>query len=161
MVISLMMVVGIFFQPFFLSTSALAETPCFSKLGSCDYYICREQLHPCEEEGYYLRFGKNYCEKSVNSVKPNLTPRGQQWIDKAAECLQREVELKIIVDADCGEVKRLAIQGHARCYLDSGFCDLPLGDQVQIIYSIRNAVWVQGVIGEGLNVLRECVGASE
>ena len=107
-----------------------AESPCAEVLGHCSYYSCQEQQHQCGDEGYYLAFGKEYCER-YDAEAPFFGIEGQNWLPKVRDCLQLSLELSP-ERASCSNVRAFSILKHLDCYLETGFCDLPPLDQLHV-----------------------------
>ncbi len=111
---------------------AAAKNSCASTIGSCDYYLCRESMKSCGDEGYNLRFGYKYCDNFMNEVIRKLSPHGQQWMPKVAACLQEKME-KISLKNSCEKIETLAIQSHSSCYQKTGWCELSWDDQWEVM----------------------------
>jgi hypothetical protein len=122
--------------------------------GSCAYYACRdaERPEPCGEEGYYLGFVGRYCTLFSVATVPRLSSRGQEWIADVRTCLQESMEY-VGNDVSCSEVKRRGYDAHPGCYVDTGFCELPLSD----VIAIANTVSPLDLGGQAVTTALECV----
>lgn len=136
------------------STSLLAED-CSRLIGSCDYYLCREQQHHCGVKGYYMGFGYKYCIKSEQKLNPKMSERGKAWSTEVAECLQKKADT-IPYDDNCTDVSETSFQDHPECYRDSGFCSLSHRDQLKVINMIKSELRHPQIIKQGLAILSEC-----
>jgi hypothetical protein len=114
---------------------ALAETSCAAKIGSCEYYQCREQLQSCGDDGYFLRFGYRYCMDFLQQMRPKVAAPQAQWLDQVATCLQTALDA-IPTDLSCADTQSAAIASHESCYVMTGFCTLPLETKFQILQVI-------------------------
>jgi hypothetical protein len=122
----------------FISASSLARaegTPCAKQIGNCDYYLCRESIESCGENGYFLHFGYPYCEGLMSDVRPKMSEEGAIWMSRAATCLQEQVEAMPLTHS-CEDMASLAIATHPDCYVSTGFCELKLSDQLLIAEKI-------------------------
>ncbi len=107
----------------------------------CDYYLCRDAAAPasCGATGYYRGFGYEYCQRYLTVTTPKLSPAGQRFAHDVRRCLMRAMEDGIATDAACSDVKTAAYASHPDCYIEAGFCALPLRDWVAIAATIRPA----------------------
>ncbi|MFN7701271.1 MAG: hypothetical protein ACK6CU_20665 [Deltaproteobacteria bacterium] len=104
---------------------------------SCDYYLCRDARRdePCGPSGYYLGFVRRYCQLFTERTAPALSEAGQQWIADVRPCLQQAME-SVPDDASCEEVRRIGYEAHPGCYIDTGFCELPITDMLAILKTV-------------------------
>lgn len=114
----------------------IIQRQCADRLGSCDYYDCREEHHPCGSDGYYLGYGGKYCNRFNNETRPELSSDGQAWVDITTRCLQRYLENHIPYDADCDDVRRRAFDSHPDCYVAGGICNLSVSDWWKIFWTV-------------------------
>lgn len=108
--------------------------------GACDYYLCREaeRAQPCGADGYYVGFGHNYCDRFSELTAPRLSPAGQQWIADVRACLQLALE-DVPHDLECDALRDHAYATHPACYVETGFCQLPITD----LWTVLNTVELQ------------------
>jgi hypothetical protein len=132
-----------------------AKTECASLVGSCEYYRCREQIQPCGEDGYFLRFGYHYCSEFMERSKPKLNATEGKWLDQVAACLQRAVE-KIPTTSSCTDVEDLAIDSHVECYLSTGYCEQPLEVKTEILEVIYPELRDHRIDGVMIHILTGC-----
>lgn len=140
------------------STGASADA-CTPSRNKCDFYpACLEREVQCGDGGYALGYGHRYCGL-FQQAKPEFSAAGSAWLESTTLCLQAEL-LKIVETADkgglaCGKVKKLAFErfarrlsyklrdvyactptnecSHPKCYVESGVCELPVGDMGRIV----------------------------
>lgn len=107
----------------------------------CDYYLCRDAAAPssCGATGYYRGFGYEYCQRYLTVTTPKLSPAGQRFAHDVRRCLMQAMEDTIATDTACSDVKTAAYASHPDCYIEAGFCALPLRDWVAIAATIRPA----------------------
>jgi hypothetical protein len=123
-----------------------AETLC-NKAGTagCDYYQKRHDdyvsRHSCCDEkssppDYYLEYGLKYCVRFTKETNPNLSPKGQAWLQKARCNLQRMMEDDLQrhpeLEQNADKFREFAFDTHPQAYLDAGLADLSLSDWWQI-----------------------------
>lgn len=101
-----------------------------STLDNCYFYSkCLEAKNPCGPEGYPLGFGLKYCQ-IFNKIE--LTVKGGKWFTDTMGCLQDVLVPFAENKTPCDTIKKEAFKSHVKCYLVSGFCDLPFSDQAKI-----------------------------
>ncbi len=128
---------------------------CTPLIGSCEYYLCREKNHSCGDNGYYVGFAYKYCMNSKNILNSRMSKNGVRWSNAVAQCLRNSVD-KIAYDESCENVKTKAIDDHAVCYSDAGFCDLSTKDQFNIMRLIHKELIRPSVVEQGFTVLNQC-----
>jgi len=104
---------------------------CIYPTGTCSFYLsCLEAYFPCGPDGYAQSFGDMYCNAFVSPTNFNsFSVAGQTWIKATLLCLQ--VDIVAIVFANypnlnCNLLSDLAFASHPSCYVNSGFCNIPL-----------------------------------
>ena len=104
----------------------------------CEYYLCRdnERSETCGAAGYYRGFGYEYCERFLEVTTPQLSPAGQRFAHDVRRCLMQALE-DVPTDAACAAVTSTALGSHPDCYIEAGFCTLPLHDWVAIAATIQ------------------------
>ena len=140
--------------------NAGAEFPSNCRSGlvpnSCQFYVdCLEAKNQCGKEGYALGFGNKYCAL-FNSLE--LSRHGEDWISGTMACLQEALIHFAAKTSTCESIKQTAFESHVKCYVDNGFCELGLGDQMKISETV---IWevltsVDG-INQSANTLSECL----
>jgi hypothetical protein len=104
---------------------------------SCEYYFCRDRnrSEPCGARGYYQGFVGRYCILFTEATIPRLSPQGQQWIADVRPCLQEAME-EVDDEMSCEDVKAHGYNAHLGCYVNTGFCALPLTDMITIFNTV-------------------------
>lgn len=128
---------------------------CHRYIGSCEYYLCREKNRPCGGDGYFINFGYKYCTKIVKKLIPKVSAQGKQWLLSTASCLQKQLDSVDDMNS-CKEIKKLAIDGHNRCYEETGFCSLNISDKMRLIKTVAPSLKTKGVIKEGVQLFSHC-----
>lgn len=107
--------------------------------GQCDYYLCRDaqSTSECGADSYYGGFGYYYCDRFRQVTEARLSPAGQAWSRRARTCLMESLEESVADDFQCSEVEELAFANHPTCYLETGFCSLPVTDWLLILSTIE------------------------
>ena len=107
----------------------------------CDYYLCRDAAAPasCGADGYYEGFGHAYCLRYLEVTTPRMSPAGQQFLHDVRRCLMNVMEAEIPTSATCAAVSQAGFDSHPRCYVMSGFCDLPVSDWWRVLATISPA----------------------
>lgn len=130
---------------------------CSKLVGTCEYYLCREQEKSCGANGYFLGFGYQYCSDSLKRLIHEVSPIGKKWLKTTATCLHEQLE-EIPNQYTCAEFKKTAIASHDKCYSEVSFCSLEFTDITKIIKMIFPALTETGVMTEGMQVLAHCAG---
>lgn len=130
---------------------------CSKLIGTCEYYLCREQNKACGSEGYFLGFGYQYCSDSLKRLMNEVSPVGKKWLKTTATCLHQQME-EVKNSNSCAELKQKAISSHDKCYSEVSFCSLKMTDMLKILKMIHPALTEQGVLVEGIQVLGHCAG---
>jgi hypothetical protein len=110
-----------------------------------DFYRCVDQVvddgHGCGRDGYLLGYGARYAERFYRVTRPRMSGRGQRWIDDVLVCLQQELQNSIDSATSCPEIRDIAFDSHPACYVDAGFCALPVLDLLQVVGTIDVRDW--------------------
>jgi hypothetical protein len=115
------------------------EAAAFVEEAADFYRRAEDQLNHeqgCGSDGYPVAIGLQYSERFARWTLPRLSAEGQQWIFATSQCLIRAMIPWVSGDVTCSQFAREAYASHATCYVESGFCDLPLGDHVAILRTI-------------------------
>lgn len=118
----------------YLTSSGCADALRYEGCGACEYYACREAEAQCGEDGYLLGFAHKYCERYRLVTEQRISSAGQMWLRRVRRCLVEELEASEAVT--CEELERSGFESHPRCYTETGFCDLPVGDWVGVLNTI-------------------------
>lgn len=124
---------------------------------SCDYYLCKEGAEKsCGSDGYYVGFGHKYCERLTLIAGPQMSAEGQLWSAATRECLMLALESESSPADSCEEIKEIAYASHPSCYLNSGFCELPLSDMWKVVMTIDpDDYQMRQILGVGVGCLSE------
>jgi hypothetical protein len=101
-------------------------SPGASEIGGCQYYETLSTSMGCNDSGYLMHFGYKYCIKFFVE-EPIFSPRGMRVLDQIRTCLQQKLEQA--PGLTCSNVEDIAVDSHATCYEESGFCSLNLIEQ--------------------------------
>lgn len=113
-------------------SSCAPATPADIRDRRGDYYRCLDTTlvegAGCGAEGYPLGFGAKYADRSFDDTWYDLTSAGQDFFLAVSPCLQERLAAEVTAATSCDEVWDDGFATHAGCYVDSGFCDLPMED---------------------------------
>lgn len=121
---------------------------------NCDLYTCQEQVRQCGPRGYLMNFAKPYCQLFVDRAE-KFAPETQKWLRAVRTCLQEEVA-EFDSSLSCKDLRKQAIAGHADCYKETRFCDLPIVEKIHVLFYLKRAVFIPPVVRTGLNILWSC-----
>ncbi len=137
---------------------------CQNYIGSCDFYLCQDKKNPCGVDGYNLSFGYKYCSGSQFSLLKNMqTATGKKWVRQVISCLQRKsltvsklLNGNLSTNLRCEKIQSESFNSHPDCYVESGFCELPLQEKMHIVALIKNEIFTQNTFSEAANILKLC-----
>lgn len=138
----------------------LCQSACQNPPKTCDFYSsCAEASVPCGASGYALGYGLKNCSKFMQRLS-SFSSAGQAWIFRVMTCLQ-----KFFIDGPllqcgltCDALKADAFGSHPTCYVDSGVCDLPVGDWVQLVVTIREDLLTLDTLRQAVTTGGDCLG---
>ena len=131
-------------------------TPADIRERTGDYYRCLDTTlvggAGCGAEGSPLGFGARYADQSFDVTWYELGKAGQAFFLAVSPCLQERLAERVTAGATCEEVWEAGFGTHADCYVESGFCELPVED-LAVIAGMFDAETValpefQAAIGE-------------
>jgi hypothetical protein len=103
---------------------------------SCAFYAdCAEATLQCGAGGYPLAYGQKNC-LAFQSDLTKYTAAGQAFIWSTMHCLQLALLQAIQCDSTCDTAGTAAFNSHPKCYIDSGFCGLPIKDWWQVVKTV-------------------------
>ncbi|KAK2590393.1 hypothetical protein QQS21_011930 [Conoideocrella luteorostrata] len=116
----------------------LSQPQCQNPPPTCDFYeSCAEAALLCGPGGYPLGYGLKNCQKFMQRLQ-YFTSAGRTWIFKVMTCLQHFLITPLSqCDMSCNRIKDIAFSSHPQCYVESGVCDLPLSDWVQLVITVN------------------------
>lgn len=128
------------------------------QINSCEFYLSLEQSTACGPSGYTKDFGYPYCEKFLKSKFYRFSREGKIFLLKNALCLQNILYAAYNENQDisCNEIKALSFEGHNDCYIDSGFCELPISDKIILTNIIKNQLASKVIRAQIREALKRC-----
>lgn len=137
-------------------------------IGTTNYYLERakdfQKRNPNDPIPYYLEYGEKYQNRFL-SVRPNLDSFTQRWVTVTHSGLQAEIEnLRAtnpiefaMLEKNFTCFRNFCFQTHAKVYVESGFCDLPVSSTFNVILipDIFDLLSFSGII-QGLEVISLC-----
>ncbi|KAK4223500.1 hypothetical protein QBC38DRAFT_487559 [Podospora fimiseda] len=102
----------------------------------CSFYTdCAEATLKCGSGGCPIKYGLKNCLGFQGDLA-KYTSAGQAFIWRTMNRLQVELRDAITCDSTCGQVNNAAFDSHPRCYIASGFFDLPVEDWYQLMKTV-------------------------
>lgn len=129
--------------------------PCENLIGTCEYYLCREDHRACGRGGYFLGFGHAYC-RAYDEVASTFTRLGQNWLARVKACLQVKLEGPNLNRLSCNEIKDLAVDSHFECYIATGYCDIPYSDKWRVAKVAHDLIGDPDVVRTFFRIQRKC-----
>lgn len=117
------------------ATACAREALQYEGCGACEYYRCREASARCGSEGYLMNYAYRYCQRFRLVVEGEMSPEGQAWFRRVRRCLVKALDAAEPGN-DCQSLEEEGFGSHPECYLETGFCDLPLSDWVRVFNSV-------------------------
>jgi hypothetical protein len=169
-----------------LHTRDLNPRNCAALIGTCDYYLCVEANHQCGVGGYPVGYGYKYCNRSLFGLLQEMQSEvGRQWVVKTVRCLQTKLngefgagrgaqaedaagagvssESRVTWGAmamSCDQIRQTALDSHPDCYVDSGFCEMPMADKMKIFNTVKSELLSSSTVSQATKTLSRCAGAS-
>ncbi|WP_338669385.1 hypothetical protein [Pseudodesulfovibrio methanolicus] len=114
------------------------------ELGKTAYYEKRakdfEERNPGKTApAYYREYGDKYV-KRFDKLKPGLSKKGQEWMERTKDLLQVKMESGLRSgkwdESKPEELKEKAYDSHSEAYLEAGLADLPQEDIDKVIQAV-------------------------
>jgi len=129
---------------------------CIPKTENCTFYACEEKYRRCGPDGYPLAFGFRFCRVFLNTEK-EYSPPAQGWLRKVRLCLMTTFrDVNKDPQKSCGRIRSDSFKAHIGCYKSTGFCELDIFDQWQVIWALRKTFIYPEAIRDGLGVMSMC-----
>jgi hypothetical protein len=98
-------------------------------------------------DSYPLIYGEKNCLAFQNNIN-QFSAQGQAWIWDTMFCLQTFLSTNIHCDSTCSSTSTAAFNSHPTCYVQSGFCDLPVWDYYHVFTTVgtqlfKGPAWAQ------------------
>lgn len=138
----------------------LCQPMCQNPPKTCTFYSsCAEASLPCGASGYAIGYGLKNCNNFMQRLS-HFSPAGQAWIFAVMTCLQKFLIGGPLVQCGltCGKLKDAAFGSHPGCYVASGVCDLPVGDWVQLVITIRADLLTLDTLKQAVTTGGACLG---
>lgn len=141
------------------SPGILCQDKCQNPPQTCTFYSsCAEAALPCGNSGYAIGYGLKNCNKFMQRLT-HFSAAGQAWIFRVMTCLQ-----KFLINGplqrcglDCSSLKSDAFGSHPTCYVNSGVCDLPISDWVQLVITIRDDLLTLDTLKQAVTTGGNCL----
>lgn len=149
-----------------LHTRDLNPRNCAALIGTCDYYLCVEANHQCGVGGYPVGYGYKYCNRSLFGLLQEMQSEvGRQWVVKTVRCLQTKLNDEIgavgaVGAMSCDQIRQTALDSHPDCYVDSGFCEMPMADKMKIFNTVKSELLSSSTVSQATKTVSRCAGAS-
>ena len=103
--------------------------------GACQYYTCREEEAQCGPDGYLMYYAYRYCNRFRLVTEPKVSEEGKLWLRKIRRCLITTLD-QAEPGTDCQSISDNGFGSHPGCYVDTGFCSLPVSDWIAVLNTI-------------------------
>ncbi len=126
--------------------------------GACSYYSCREETAQCGQDGYLIRYAERYCMRYRLVSEPHASAAGRRWLRDVRRCLIETLDQTAPGD-DCDTLTTNGLASHAPCYLENGFCDLPIRDWLLVLNTVdrQDSALRHGLV-VGIGCLKQWLG---
>ena len=132
-----------------------ASNQCSHLKGDCEFYACMEEEYKCGRTGYPSNFGGKYC-LGFTAIEKNFTERGKLWLQNTRACLMQKI-LNAPDYNNCEELREGSFADHVPCYVESGFCQLPIKDKLKVFKLIKRELFRIETIKTGFYTLYQCI----
>lgn len=133
----------------------LLADECVPSQDDCHFYLCQETKKNCGPNGYLIDYGYKFCHKYWVEQTQNYRPKTQVWIAKVRLCLQERLA-SMPSEASCRETSDEAFRQHVPCYIETGFCRLPVLERMKVIDTMKSSLFRPEILSAGLNVILNC-----
>lgn len=128
--------------------------------GECSFYDCFEERYPCGECGFARDYAMYNCERFTNPrFYNNFNSQGRQWVNNTGRCLTKKMKtLYERPSLSCRETKTYMLGVISDCYVQSGFCDIMIGNARALVdvYEVDNFLQSIGVFREVFQIASHC-----
>jgi hypothetical protein len=138
---------------FSFTTFAANKASCETDSSECSIYCQLNDALKCSSSNYLTKFGHKYCRQFLDN-NHRFSVRGQLILSKIRSCLISTLKNQETVT--CGNVESFAMESHYTCYIESGFCDLPKPDALDVMWIIRTQFFNKKMQPYFERVLRAC-----
>lgn len=135
------------------------QVNCQASAVSCDYYKCKEAQKNCGNDGYWIGFGQQYCQKFLEN-EAGFSAQTQSWFHSVRFCLQNQTNF-FSSQNSCSDDFKQAMHAHVNCYAQTGFCQLSIEDRIQIMWYLKDSLTLPETYSEGLQVELRCLRDGE
>lgn len=111
---------------------------CVPSNNSCEFYECKENEFQCGSKGYWMSFGKPFCQKFLDHEQ-SFSDSSRNWLQDVRLCLQERVA-ETASTISCKKIHKFAMHSHVSCYVDTGFCDLSFTEQFVVYWHLKSAL---------------------
>lgn len=121
---------------------------------SCNWYrdcAAASMQTLCPDGGYPINYGWKNCNNFQNQLG-QLSSAGQAWMWGVMNCLQNALLPNLPPQdctATCQSVSTAAFNSHPKCYVDNGFCNLPVSDY----WAVFNIVGIKQLLQVPMQVI--------
>lgn len=131
----------------------------------CDFYQDLDEKKNCsadKDANYLIGFGYYFCNKFGPLMEKWTTQDPKTvWSFEVRRCLQRELlnYTNKNAESSCQEIQDFAFDSHRGCYVESGFCQLKLNDQKEILEGLTDIKILEEfstIKQQGLDVFGDC-----
>lgn len=126
-----MLKASLFFALLIISLTASAQP---SDRYLCESYRAVNSALNCSPDNYLIRFGYKYCVKYV-LLENTYQPQTQRVLEKIRSCLVTQTINDTQLTCENSEAR--AMKHHLKCYLQAGFCSLPLSEKIKIGWAAK------------------------
>jgi len=90
--------------------------------GSCQFYLCFEQRHPCQSRNYATEYGWRFCSR-FDLEKDRMTSAGRRWLNDTRQCAMEHLLAYYRQDSIvCSDLAATMKDQHGACEVESGLC---------------------------------------
>ncbi len=144
-----------------MKTLTAGQTTCEKFIGTCDFYLCEENLNPCGLDAYNLSYGYKYCSASKFKLYDQMKSiEGKTWVEDVFTCLQQKSfdfsKSLNHSDNSCALIKQSSFDSHPDCYANAGFCELNISEKEKIFNTIKKEIVSPETIHQGTQLLKKC-----
>jgi hypothetical protein len=114
------------------------------------------QIHSelsCQPDNYLMTFGYRYCHRFERELG-SFSVESQQKLTQIKLCLIQGLNLDRTLS--CDNVRSRSLNLHIECYLQQGFCQMPVSDRLKVYQVVFRELFEADVLEVAKAIRREC-----
>ncbi|MCC7403805.1 MAG: hypothetical protein IT288_05340 [Bdellovibrionales bacterium] len=107
----------------------------------------------CQPGNYLMSFGYHYCHQFEKELR-SFSVESQQKLTQIKLCLIQGLNLDRSLT--CENVRSRSLNRHIECYLQHGFCQMPMSDRLKVYQVVLKELFEPDVFEVAQAIRRQC-----